>query len=58
MDGYSQLFKNIPQFVVIHTVKGFSINNEAIVIKTVILTKRQTYRSIEQNNLKTDSTDF
>ena len=26
---YSHLFKNFPQFVVIHTVKGFSITNEA-----------------------------
>ena len=26
---YSYLFKNFPQFVVIHTVKGFSIVNEA-----------------------------
>ena len=26
---YSHLFKNLPQFVVIHTVKGFSIVNEA-----------------------------
>ena len=26
---YSQLFKNFPQFVVILTVKGFSIVNEA-----------------------------
>ena len=26
---YSDLFKNFPQFVVIHTVKGFSIINEA-----------------------------
>src|SRR5574341_976574 len=25
---YSHLFKNFPQFVVIHTVKGFSIVNE------------------------------
>ena len=29
MVWYSHLFKNIPQFVVIHTVKGFSIVNEA-----------------------------
>ena len=29
MDGYSQLFKNIPQFVVIHTVKGFAVVNTA-----------------------------
>ena len=26
---YSYLFKNFPQFIVIHTVKGFSIVNEA-----------------------------
>ena len=25
---YSHLFKNIPQFVVIHIVKGFSVVNE------------------------------
>ena len=29
MIWYSHLFKNFPQFVVIHTVKGFSIVNEA-----------------------------
>ena len=29
MVWYSHLFKNIPQFVVIHTVKDFSIVNEA-----------------------------
>ena len=29
MVWYSCLFKNLPQFVVIHTVKGFSIVNEA-----------------------------
>ena len=26
---YSSLFKNFPQFVVIHTVKGFNVVNEA-----------------------------
>ena len=26
---YSQLFKNFPQFVVVHTVKGFDIVNKA-----------------------------
>ena len=26
---YSHLFKNVPQFVMIHTVKGFGIVNEA-----------------------------
>ena len=29
MVWYSHLLKNIPQFVVIHTVKGFGIVNEA-----------------------------
>ena len=29
MGCYSQLFKNFPQFVVIHTDKGFSVVNEA-----------------------------
>ena len=29
MIWYSHLFKNFPQFVVIHAVKGFSIVNEA-----------------------------
>ena len=28
---YSCLFKNVPQFVVIHTVKGFSVGKETIV---------------------------
>ena len=26
---YSHVFKNFPQFVVIHTIKGFSMVNEA-----------------------------
>ena len=26
---YSHLFQNFPQFIVIHTVKGFSVVNEA-----------------------------
>ena len=29
MVWYSHIFKNFPQFVVIHTVKGFKIINEA-----------------------------
>ena len=29
MVWYSHLFKNFPQFVMIHTVKGFGIANEA-----------------------------
>ena len=35
---YSHLFKNIPQFVVIHIVKGFTIVNETEVdIATLII---------------------
>ena len=33
MVWYSHLFKNFPQFVVIHTVKGFSVANEAVKAK-------------------------
>ena len=29
MVWYSHLFKNFPQFVVIHTARGFSVDNEA-----------------------------
>ena len=32
MVWYSHLFKNFPQFVVIHTVKGFRVVNEAEVV--------------------------
>ena len=32
MIWYSHLFKNFPQFVVIHTVKGFSVLTEAEVV--------------------------
>ena len=34
---YSYLLKNFPQFVVIHTVKGLSIVNEAEVLKNIFL---------------------
>ena len=31
MVWYSHVFKNFPQFVVIHAVKGFSVVNEAAI---------------------------
>ena len=31
MARYSHLFKNFPQIVVIHTIKGFSIVDETVV---------------------------
>ena len=34
---YSRLFKNYPQFIVIHTVKGFSIVNETYLSGTPLL---------------------
>ena len=34
MVWYSHLLKNFPQFVVIHTVKGFGIVNKAEVLRT------------------------
>ena len=37
MVWYSHLFKNVPQFLVIHTVKGFSIVNEAEVDVLLLL---------------------
>ena len=32
MVWYSHLFKNLPQFIVIHTVKGFGIVNKAEIV--------------------------
>ena len=32
---YSHLFKNFPQFVVIHTIKGFDIVNKAGLIRSL-----------------------
>ena len=34
---YSHLFKNFPQFFVIHTVKGFSVVNEGYVFSGILL---------------------
>ena len=33
MVWYSHLFQNFPQFIVIHTVKGFGIVNKAEIVK-------------------------
>ena len=30
MVWYSHLFKNFPQFIVIHTIKGFGVVNKAV----------------------------
>ena len=39
MVWYSHLFQNFPQFIVIHTVKGFGIVNKAVTILILILEK-------------------
>ena len=42
MVWYSHLFQNFPQFVVIHTVKGFGIVNEAKVKQKQLSTHRDS----------------
>ena len=57
MVWYSHLYKNFPQFVVIHTVKGFGIVNKAEVDVFLELFRQITEHSIcfstasAQNNL-------
>ena len=54
---YSHFFKNFPQFVVIHTVKGFSVVNEAEV--DVFLTfPFFLYDPVNVSNLISDSSSF
>ena len=45
---YSHLLKNFPQFVVIHTVKGFGVVNKA---KVGILSQFFNYDENENNDL-------
>ena len=39
MVWYSHLFKNFPQYVVIHTVNGFGMVNKAEVDDTILIRK-------------------
>ena len=54
---YSHLFKSFPQFVMIHTVKGFSIVNEAEVDVFLEL-PHILYDPINVGNLISDSSAF
>ena len=36
---YSHLFQNFPQFIVIHTVKGFCIVNKAEIVDYLVMEK-------------------
>ena len=56
MVWYSHLFRNFPQFIVIHTVKGFSVVNEA---EDVFLEfSCFFYDSTDFGNLISDYSDF
>ena len=48
MVWYSYLFQNFPQFVVIHTVKGFSIVNKAEVDVIYIM---EYYSAIKEDEI-------
>ena len=48
MVWYSHLFQNFPQFVVIHTVKGFSIVNKAEVDVIYIM---EYYSAIKEDEI-------
>ena len=57
MVWYSSLFKNFPQFVVIHIVKGFSVFNEAEV-DVFLEFSRFFYDPVDVDNLISDSSTF
>ena len=55
MVWYSHLLKNFPQFVVIHTIKTFSIVNEADVL---LKFSSFSYNSTDVDNLTSSSSVF
>ena len=57
MVWYSRLFKNTPQFVVIYTVKGFSIVNEAEVV-VFLKSPCFLYDPVDVGNLISGSSAF
>ena len=57
MVWYSHLFKNVPQFVVIHTVKGFGVVNEAEV-DVFLEFSCHFYDPVDVGNLISDSSAF
>ena len=57
MVWYSYLLKNFPQFIVIHTLKGFSIVNEAEV-DVLLEFSCFSYDSKDVGNLISGSTAF
>ena len=57
MVWYSHLFQNFPQFVVIHTVKGFSVVNEAEV-DVFLEISCFSYDSVDVGSLISGSSTF
>ena len=57
MVWYSHLFKHIPQCVVIYTVKGFSIVNEAEVV-VFLESPRSLYDPVDVGDLISGSSSF
>ena len=57
MIWYSHLLKNFPQFVVIHTIKGFSVINEAKV-DVFLEFSYFFYDSVDVGNLISGSSAF
>ena len=57
MVWYSNLFRNSPQFLVIHRVKGFSIVNKAEV-DSFLESPRFFYDPVEVDNLISGSSAF
>ena len=57
MAWYSYLFKNFSEFVVIHTVKGFSVVNEAVV-DVFLEFSSFFYDSMDVDNLISGSSAF
>ena len=57
MVSYSHLLKNFPQFVVIHTVKGFGIVNKAEIDVSLELSCFFSYLT-EVGNLFSDTSAF
>ena len=58
MVWYAHLFKNFPQLVVIHTVKGFGIVNKTEVDIFMELACSITVWKFDVGNLISDSSDF
>ena len=56
MVWYSHLFQNFPQFIVIHTVKGFDIVNKTEI--DVFLELMLFYDPVDVGNLISGSSDF